>query len=194
MKKCLFVLAGLCFFINAIAQSETQVPFAETIKISANDSLLKTNSVAKNQLVKIAEGYSKGKKTRPIRLFFNSPTNDENKKMANFIAAHLEQDLYKVNLSGVISKYIGETEKKLDNVFEVAANSNLILFFDEADALFGKRTTVKDSHDKYANQQIAYFMSLVNQFKGFVFIQCKNNDCLDGSLLQTFTKVGEKQE
>ena len=58
MKKCLFVLAGLCFFINAIAQSETQVPFAETIKISANDSLLKINSVAKNQLVKIAEGYS----------------------------------------------------------------------------------------------------------------------------------------
>ena len=104
------------------------------------------------------------------------------------------QDLYKVNLSGVISKYIGETEKKLDNVFEVAANSNLILFFDEAEALFGKRTTVKDSQDKYANQQIAYFMSLVNQFKGFVFIQCKNNDCLDGSLLQTFTKVGEKQE
>ena len=194
MKKCLFVLAGLCFFINAIAQSETKEPFAETIKISANDSLLKINSVAKNQLVKIAEGYSKGKKTRQIRLFFNSPKNDENYKMAKFMAASLEQDLYKVNLSAVISKYIGETEKNLDKVFDEAAKNNQVLFFDEADALFGKRTTVKDSHDKYANQEVSYFMSLTKKFKGSVFIQCKNNDCLDGSLLQTFTKVGEKQE
>ncbi|MBP9103814.1 MAG: ATP-binding protein [Chitinophagaceae bacterium] len=190
MKKCLFILVGLCFVFNAIAQFETKLPFAETIKISAKDSLTRINPEAKNQLAKIAEAQSRQKKTKPIRLFFNSPKNDENNKMGKFMAAHLEQDLYKVSLSTVISKYIGETEKNLDKVFEAATNSNLILFFDEADALFGKRTTVKDSHDKYANQEVSYFMSLIKQFKGTVFIKCNKSDCIESVMLQTFTKVG----
>lgn len=191
MKKCLFILGCFCLFMNGLAQSETQEQFAEIVKIAAKDSLIRINPEAKNQLAKIAEAQSRQKKTNPIRLFFNSPKNDENNKLGKFMAAHLDQDLYKVRLSVVISKYIGETEKNLYKVFEKAANSNLILFFDEADALFGKRTTVKDSHDKYANQEVSYFMSLVKQFKGSVFIQCKNNNCLDTSVLQTFTKVGE---
>lgn len=190
MKKCLFILGSFCLFMNGVAQSETQGQFAEIVNIAAKDSLIRINPEAKNQLEKIAEAQSRQKKTNPIRLFFNSPKNDENNKLGKFMAAHLQQDLCKVSLSAVISKYIGETEKNLDKVFETAANSNLILFFDEADALFGKRTTVKDSHDKYANQEVSYFMSLINQFKGAVFIQCNKSDCLESLLLQTFTKVG----
>lgn len=190
MKKCLFILGCFCLFMNGLAQSETQGHFAEIVKIAAKDSLIRINPEAKNQLAKIAEAQSRQNKINPIRLFFNSSKNDENIKMGKYLAAHLEQDLYKVNLSGVISKYIGETEKNLDKLFETATNSNLILFFDEADALFGKRATIKDSHDKYANQEVSYFMSLIKQFKGTVFIKCNKSDCIESKMLQTFTKVG----
>lgn len=193
MKKCLFVLASLCFFINAIGQSEPKLPFAETIKVSAKDSLLRINPEAKIELKKIAEDQSNKKKAKPIRLYLSASKEEGNNKMARWMAAHLGQNLYKVNLSAVIGKYIGETEKNLDKVFDTAAKSNLILFFDEADALFGKRTTVKDSHDKYANQEVSYFMSHVKKYNGTVFLQCKKAGCIDSAMLLTFIKVGGKQ-
>lgn len=89
---------------------------------------------------------------------------------AGVIAATLDIDLYKVDLSGLVSKYIGETEKNLDRIFDVARKANAMLFFDEADALFGKRSEVKDAHDRYANIETAYLLQKLEEHPGVVIL------------------------
>ncbi len=98
------------------------------------------------------------------------------KLAAKLIAKQNSLDVYRVDLAGVVSKYIGETEKNLDKIFRTAAEKNWILFFDEADALFGKRTSVQDSHDKYANQRMSYLVEKINQYPGLIILSSKNND------------------
>jgi AAA+ superfamily predicted ATPase len=93
------------------------------------------------------------------------------KTMAADIMAHkLGLDLYKVDLATLVSKYIGETEKNLDRIFSEAATSNAILFFDEADAIFGKRSEVKDSHDRYANIEVSYLLQRMEAYEGVVIL------------------------
>jgi AAA+ superfamily predicted ATPase len=89
---------------------------------------------------------------------------------ADIMAGELGLDLYKVDLSSLVSKYIGETEKNLDRIFTEAATSNAILFFDEADAIFGKRSEVKDSHDRYANIEISYLLQRMEVYDGVVIL------------------------
>ncbi|NIV72278.1 MAG: AAA family ATPase, partial [Calditrichae bacterium] len=79
-------------------------------------------------------------------------------------------DLYKIDISAVVSKYIGETEKNLNRIFDEAEHSNAILFFDEADALFGKRSEVKDAHDRYANIEIAYLLQRMEEYEGITIL------------------------
>jgi SpoVK/Ycf46/Vps4 family AAA+-type ATPase len=86
------------------------------------------------------------------------------------VASHLGRNVYRVDLSGVVSKYIGETEKNIDQVFASAAAANAVLLFDEADALFGRRTAVKDSHDRYASQESAYLLQRIEQFDGLAIL------------------------
>jgi SpoVK/Ycf46/Vps4 family AAA+-type ATPase len=86
------------------------------------------------------------------------------------IARELRLDAYKIDLSTVVSKYIGETEKNLSEIFREAETSNAILFFDEADALFGKRSEVKDAHDRYANIEINYLLQRIEEFDGMVVL------------------------
>ena len=89
---------------------------------------------------------------------------------AEVMAAELKLDLYKIDLSTVISKYIGETEKNLERIFQEAETSNAILFFDEADALFGKRSEVRDSHDRYANIEISYLLQRMEAYDGVTIL------------------------
>jgi hypothetical protein len=89
---------------------------------------------------------------------------------AEVIAAHLRLDLYRIDLSAVVSKYIGETEKNLRRLFDAAENGGAILFFDEADALFGKRSEVKDSHDRYANIEINYLLQRMESYRGLAIL------------------------
>jgi SpoVK/Ycf46/Vps4 family AAA+-type ATPase len=89
---------------------------------------------------------------------------------AEIIARNLGLELYKIDLSNVVSKYIGETEKNLNRVFKEAETANCILFFDEADALFGKRSEVKDSHDRYANIEIGYLLQKMEEHEGVVIL------------------------
>ena len=88
-------------------------------------------------------------------------------------------DVYRVDLSMVISKYIGETEKNLEKVFKKAEHKNWILFFDEADALFGKRTSISDAHDKYANQEIAYLLQRLEDYNGLVILSSNMRSNVD---------------
>jgi SpoVK/Ycf46/Vps4 family AAA+-type ATPase len=89
---------------------------------------------------------------------------------ASLLAQELGLDLYKIDLSLVVSKYIGETEKQLSQIFREAKSSNAILFFDEADALFGKRSEVKDAHDRYANIEVGYLLQKMDEYEGIVIL------------------------
>lgn len=89
---------------------------------------------------------------------------------AQVIASELKMDLYKIDLSTVVSKYIGDTEKNLEQIFVQAKNSNSILFFDEADAIFGKRSDVKDAHDRYANIEVGYLLQRMETYDGIVIL------------------------
>jgi AAA+ superfamily predicted ATPase len=106
---------------------------------------------------------------------------------AEVLAAHLGLDLYRIDLSSVVSKYIGETEKNLDRIFHAAESANAILFFDEADALFGKRSEVRDSHDRYANIEIAYLLQKMEQYEGVTILATNLRANLDESFTRRLT-------
>jgi hypothetical protein len=94
---------------------------------------------------------------------------------AEGLAGDAGRQLYRIDLSLVLSPYIGETEKNLDQVFARAESNNWILFFDEADALFGKRTEVKDAHDKYANIEVDYLLQKMESYRGMVIVATKGD-------------------
>jgi SpoVK/Ycf46/Vps4 family AAA+-type ATPase len=98
-------------------------------------------------------------------------------------------DVYRIDLSNVVSKYIGETEKNLASVFEKAESKNWILFFDEADALFGKRTDVRDAHDKYANLVIAYLLKRMEEYNGMVILATRMKNNIDDAFIRRFSYV-----
>jgi hypothetical protein len=107
------------------------------------------------------------------------------KTLAAEVLAHaLRLDLYRIDLSGVVSKYIGETEKNLRRVFDAAEDGGAILFFDEADALFGKRSEVKDSHDRYANIEINYLLQRMESYRGLAVLATNMKGALDPAFLR----------
>jgi AAA+ superfamily predicted ATPase len=103
---------------------------------------------------------------------------------AEVMAAELKLDLYRIDLSQVVSKYIGETEKNLRRVFDAAEEGGAILLFDEADALFGKRSEVKDSHDRYANIEVSYLLQRMEQYRGLAILTTNLKDSLDAAFVR----------
>ena len=101
---------------------------------------------------------------------FSGPSGTGKTMAAGIIAHDLGLDIYKIDLSSVVSKYIGETEKNLERIFSEAQDSDAILFFDEADALFGKRSEVRDAHDRYANIETAYLLQRTEEYSGLVIL------------------------
>ena len=95
---------------------------------------------------------------------------------AEVIAGDLKRDLYRVDLNKIVSKYIGETEKNLNRLFNAAESASAVLFFDEAEALFGKRSEVKDSHDRYANLEISYLLQRLESFNGLIILATNNEE------------------
>ena len=100
------------------------------------------------------------------------------------IASTLKAPFFKVDLSTVVSKFIGETEKNLEKIFAAAEMSGAVLFFDEADALFGKRSEVNDSHDRYANMEISYLLKRLESYRGLVVLATNLKSNLDGTFLR----------
>ena len=119
-------------------------------------------------LVRHLSSSNQGK--RGTLLTFTGMPRQDLKAAAVHFAAALKQPLYRIDLGRVVSKYIGETEKNLDTVFADAAASNSVLLFDEADALVGKRTQVKDAHDRYANLEINSLLQRVEQADGIMIL------------------------
>ena len=116
-----------------------------------------------------------------VTALFAGPSGTGKTMAAEIIASELGIDLYKINLATVVSKYIGETEKNLERIFRTAENSNACLFFDEADALFGKRSEVRDSHDRYANLEIAYLLQRMEEYDGIAILATNLRQNLDES-------------
>jgi len=110
---------------------------------------------------------------------------------AEMLARKLGLELHRVDLSGVVSKYIGETEKNLRKLFDEAEKGGWILFFDEADALFGKRSAVKDSHDRYANIEIAYLLQRMESFRGLVILTTNRHKHIDAAFLRRLRFIVE---
>ena len=108
---------------------------------------------------------------------------------AQTLARDLGKKLYRVDLGAVISKYIGETEKNLRRVFNAARKSRAVLFFDEADALFGKRTEVHDSHDRYANIEINYLLQRIEEYAGVAILATDKRTKIDNALSRRFDFV-----
>jgi hypothetical protein len=103
---------------------------------------------------------------------------------AEVIANELELDLYKIDLAGIVSKYIGETERNLRRVFDAAEEGGSLLLFDEADALFGKRSEVKDSHDRYANIEVNYLLARIEEFRGVAILATNQRHALDDAFMR----------
>ena len=115
---------------------------------------------------------------------FAGPSGTGKTMAAEVVANALGLDLYRIDLAGVVSKYIGETEKNLDRIFTAASHANAILFFDEADALFGKRSEVRDSHDRYANLEISYLLQKMEQYPGITILATNLRQNLDEAFLR----------
>ncbi|HXF62552.1 MAG TPA: ATP-binding protein [Caldilineaceae bacterium] len=119
-----------------------------------------------------------------VTVLFAGPPGTGKTMAAEVIAGDLGLDLYKIDLSNLVSKYIGETEKNLERVFTEAQSSNAILFFDEADAIFGKRSGVKDAHDRYANLEISYLLQRMETYDGVTILATNLRSNLDEAFLR----------
>lgn len=123
------------------------------------------------------------------RSLFYGPSGTGKTLTATLLGKEFEKEVYRISLSQVISKYIGETEKNLEKIFIQAENKNWILLFDEADALFGKRTQTKSSNDKYANQEVSYLLQRVENFNGLVILTSNFKNNIDDAFLRRFNSI-----
>jgi len=137
-----------------------------------------------------------------VSAVFHGPSGVGKTLAAEVLANELQLDLFRIDLSATVSKYIGETEKNLRRIFDVAEQSGAILLFDEADALFGKRSEVKDSHDRYANLEISYLLQRIEAYRGLAILTTNMKASLDHAFLRRlrflvgfpFPAAGEREE
>lgn len=141
--------------------------------INHNDTLLHDWGMKK----RIKPGY---------RALFYGPPGTGKTLTATLLGKHTGKDVYRIDLSRVVSKYIGETEKNLSRLFDKAEHKDWILFFDEADALFGKRTDIRDAHDKYANQEVAYLLQRIEGYNGLVILATNQRGNIDDAFVRRF--------
>ncbi len=139
--------------------------------IKYNDTLLHDWGMKK----RIKPGY---------RALFYGPPGTRKTLTATLLGKHTGKNVFRIDLSRVVSKYIGETEKNLSRLFDKAENKNWILFFDEADALFGKRTEIRDAHDKYANQEVAYLLQRIESYNDLVILAFNQRANIDDAFVR----------
>ena len=120
------------------------------------------------------------------RSLFYGPPGTGKTLTATLLGKEAQVDVYRIDLSKIVSKYIGETEKNMANVFDQAQHKNWILFFDEADALFGKRTEGSSSNDRHANQEVAYLLQRIEDFPGVVILASNLKDNIDDAFSRRF--------
>lgn len=137
-------------------------------------------------------GFGKqGSRGLGLSALFCGPSGTGKTLAAEVLASELRVDLYRIDLSQVVDKYVGETEKNLRRVFDAAEESGALLLFDEADALFGKRSEVKDSHDRYANIEVGYLLQRLEAYRGLTLLTTNMRGALDAAFLRRIRFVVE---
>ena len=156
-----------------------------TSQIAEIETWLKHNEVLMNK-------WGMKNRIKPgFRILFAGPPGTGKTLTASLLGKYTNRDVYRIDLSLVISKYIGETEKNLSKLFDRAENKDWILFFDEADALFGKRTGVRDAHDKYANQEVSYLLQRIESHAGLVILASNMKSNIDSAFTRRFNAIIE---
>lgn len=125
------------------------------------------------------------------QVLFYGPPGTGKTLTASLLGKHTNRQVYRIDLSAVVSKYIGETEKNLSGLFQKAENKDWILFFDEADSIFGKRTQVQDAHDKYANQEVSYLLQRIESYEGLVILATNYKSNIDQAFTRRFHSMIE---
>jgi AAA+ superfamily predicted ATPase len=133
-----------------------------------------------NMKSKFREGY---------KALFYGPPGTGKTFTVTLLGKQFGKDVFRIDLSQVVSKYIGETEKNLERIFNKAEQKDWILFFDEADALFGKRTSVANAHDRYANQETSYLLQRIEDYNGLVILASNNKTNIDAAFLRRFDAI-----
>lgn len=189
------------FLLGKISKPRFSMKFpAELIetKMEWDDLVLnkETNDQIKELQTWIAYGdallndWGMHKKLKPgYRVLFHGPPGTGKTLTASLLGKHTGKDVFKIDLSMVVSKFIGETEKNLANLLAKAEKTNGILFFDEADALFGKRTNVRDAHDKYANQEVSYLLQRIENYRGLVILASNLKSNIDEAFVRRFQAI-----
>jgi len=152
--------------------------------------LKKVTSYARKSTAVYKSSGGRKRIVKKISLFTGTDGNGKT-LAAETLARSTKKDLYRVDLSQIVSKYIGETEKNLEKIFKRVENKDWILFFDEADALFGKRTEVKDSHDRYANIEINYLVERIENYPGLVILATNKKTNLDNAFMRRLRYIVE---
>ena len=139
---------------------------------------------------KLLDEWQMKAKIKPgFRVLFHGPSGTGKTMTACLLGKYTGRDVFRIDLSMVISKYIGETEKNLSKLFDKADNKDWILFFDEADSIFGKRTNVRDAHDKYANQEVSYLLQRIEAHEGLVILASNMKSNIDPSFTRRFNTM-----
>jgi SpoVK/Ycf46/Vps4 family AAA+-type ATPase len=178
-------------------KSKKTIDFAQRIRRSAGIKNRTISPQVKERLLDISNQYAQnpnfteGKKTsesvsKPMSMpvLFSGPDSKRKLQAAEVLALKLKLPLYRIDLSHVVSKYIGETEKNLSQLFDAAEDGGAVLFFDEADALFGKRSEVKDSHDRYANIEVNYLLERLESYKGLAILATNSKSAIDPAFIR----------
>jgi ATPase family associated with various cellular activities (AAA) len=175
------------------ARIETRAGWDDLVLPAATEVLLREieATVRHRRTVYRTWGMDPGSSLRGtgVSALFAGPSGTGKTLAAEVIAGELDLDLYRIDLSQIVSKYIGETEKNLRSVFDAADAGGCVLLFDEADALFGKRSEVKDSHDRYANLEVSYLLQRMEAYRGLAILTTNLKDNIDKAFLRRLSAI-----
>ncbi|NEO86555.1 MAG: ATP-binding protein [Spirulina sp. SIO3F2] len=174
--------------LDELAQRiEVGADWSDLVLPEREQLVLQTITAQVQQRLRVYQDWGFGNKKKRglgITALFAGASGTGKTMAAEAIAAELNLDVYRIDLSSIISKYIGETEKNLRKLFDAAEGGGVILLFDEADALFGKRSEVKDSHDRHANVEVAYLLQRMEAFQGLAILTTNLKSSLDQAFLR----------
>ena len=165
----------------------SRATWADIVLPEAQMRTLKTIALQLRQRARVCDDWGFAEKSNRglgLSALFAGPSGTGKTLAAEILANEFELDLFRIDLSAVVSKYIGETEKNLRRVFDAAEEGGAVLLFDEADALFGKRSEVKDSHDRYANVEISYLLQRMEAYRGLAILTTNMKEALDPAFLR----------
>ncbi|MGB3463632.1 MAG: ATP-binding protein [Cyclobacteriaceae bacterium] len=169
------------------AKIETQMEWSDLVLEEAVKTEIDQICQWINNAGKLKDLVAVRKYVKPgFRCLFYGPPGTGKTLTASLIGKETDRDVYRIDLSMIVSKYIGETEKNLSRVFDYAEKRNWILFFDEADALFGKRTQTNSANDRFANQEVAYLLQRIEDFPGIVILASNLKSNLDEAFARRF--------